>query len=66
LTNKRLECLLAQGLGHIFSNYPGFGSSDCHCQSHLFFSEELPALQEKAAEVFKGLLKGGELIIEEC
>jgi sugar fermentation stimulation protein A len=66
VTNERLECQLADGLGHAFNNYPGFGSSDCHCQSHLFFSVELLALQEKAAEVFKGLLKGGELIIEEC
>jgi sugar fermentation stimulation protein A len=66
LTNERLECQLADGLGHVFNNYPGFGSSDCHCQSHLFFSEELSALQEKAVEVFSGLLKGGEVIVEEC
>jgi sugar fermentation stimulation protein A len=65
LTNERLECQLADGLGYAFNNYPGFGSSDCHCPSHLFFSEELPALQEKAAAVFRGLLKGRELIIEE-
>jgi len=65
VTNERLECRLADGLGNAFNNYPGFGSSDCHCPSHLFFSGELPTLQEKAAEVFKGLLHGGELISEE-
>lgn len=64
-TNNRLECRLADGLGNAFNTYPRFGSSDCHCPSHLFFSKELPALQEKAREVFKGLLHGGELISEE-
>jgi sugar fermentation stimulation protein A len=66
VTNERLECQLAKGLGYAFNYYPGFGSSDCHCPSHLFFSEELPILQEKAAVVFKGLLQGGKVIIEEC
>ena len=66
MTNERLECQLAKSLGHTFKLYPGFGASDCHCPSHLFFSKELPALQEKASEVFKWLLHGGEVIIEEC
>jgi sugar fermentation stimulation protein A len=66
VTNERLECQLANGLGHAFNYYPGFGSSDCHCPSHLFFSEELPILHEKAYGVFKGLLQGGKVIIEEC
>jgi Uri superfamily endonuclease len=66
MTNDRLECQLAAGLEHIFKNYPGFGASDCHCTSHLFFSQELTTLQEKAATVFKGLLQGGEVMIEEC
>jgi sugar fermentation stimulation protein A len=65
VTNERLECQLAQGLKQTFKNYPGFGSSDCRCQSHLFFSQELPALQERAAAVFRELLQGGELIIDE-
>jgi Uri superfamily endonuclease len=65
VTNERLECRLAEGLGNAFNNYTGFGSSDCDCPSHLFFSQELLALQEKAAAVFRGLLHGGELSIEE-
>lgn len=65
VTNERLECQLAAGLCNAFNTYPGFGSSDCHCPGHLFFSEELPALQKKAAAVFRGLLKGRTLIIEE-
>jgi sugar fermentation stimulation protein A len=65
VTNERLECQLAEGLSNVFNTYAGFGSSDCHCPSHLVFSKELPALQEKAREVFKGLLCGGELFSEE-
>jgi Uri superfamily endonuclease len=64
-TNKRLECQLAQGLERVFQSFSGFGSSDCRCPSHLFFSEDLPALQEKVASVFKGLLEDKSAIIEE-
>lgn len=64
-TNERLECQLARKLVQVYHSFPGFGSSDCGCLSHLFFSEDLSALQKKAAAVFKGLLHGGELIFEE-
>jgi sugar fermentation stimulation protein A len=64
-TDERLECQLAQKLREVFHSFPGFGSSDCHCPSHLFFSEDFSALQEKATEVFSGLLHGGGLLIEE-
>jgi Uri superfamily endonuclease len=37
---KRLECLLASDLSRHFSFIPGFGSSDCHCPSHLFWGEK--------------------------
>jgi Uri superfamily endonuclease len=62
-TNERLECQLAQRLESIFHSVPGFGSSDCRCPSHLFFSEDLSALQEKATEVFRGLLQGGDSLL---
>jgi len=32
------ECALANQLSSIFQCIPGFGSSDCRCSSHLFFS----------------------------
>lgn len=66
LMGERLECRLAQGLERSFRSTPGFGSSDCRCPSHLFFSEDRQALQERAAVLFKGLLKEGELVIEGC
>jgi Uri superfamily endonuclease len=37
-TEDRAECAIAQALGAQFDNIPGFGSSDCKCQSHLFFN----------------------------
>ena len=37
---ERIECLIAQALSHQFYSIPGFGSSDCKCRSHLFFSAD--------------------------
>ena len=39
-TDKRIECKIAQILGSRFNSIYGFGSSDCRCRSHLFFSAE--------------------------
>ncbi len=39
-SEQRLECALAQALAERFSFIPHFGSSDCRCQSHLFFEED--------------------------
>lgn len=39
----RLECDLARSLGQVYSEpVVGFGSSDCACPSHLFFSPDDP------------------------
>ena len=37
-TGERIECTIAQALSRRFESIPGFGSSDCHCGSHLFFA----------------------------
>jgi Uri superfamily endonuclease len=36
-SSKREECDLANAFGQSFDAIPGFGCSDCACQSHLFF-----------------------------
>ena len=36
----RVECVIAQALSRQFDSVPGFGASDCKCQSHLFFSAD--------------------------
>lgn len=50
-TRERLECSLARGL--ILPVIPGFGSSDCTCPGHLFFS--LPDPGRKIADAFRGI-----------
>ena len=51
---ERIECVLAAWLAEIaHSCVPGFGSSDCRCEGHLFFlgpEADLPALIGRAAE----------------
>ena len=37
-TDNRVECAIAQALNPQFDSIPSFGSSDCKCRSHLFFS----------------------------
>ncbi len=39
-TNNRVECTIAQALNGQFDSIPGFGSSDCKCRSHLFFTTD--------------------------
>ena len=39
-TRDRVECAIAQALSSQFASILGFGSSDCHCSSHLFFALE--------------------------
>ena len=39
-SEDRVECTIAQALGSQFDSIPGFGSSDCRCRSHLFFTAE--------------------------
>jgi sugar fermentation stimulation protein A len=43
LTPKKIECELAQNLKSLAQLLiPHFGSSDCNCQSHLFYFEKNP------------------------
>jgi len=35
-STRRLECVIANGLGFTLDSVPGFGCSDCRCESHLY------------------------------
>ncbi len=48
---QRLECSLAQALAQRFPSIPHFGSSDCRCQSHLFFGKEKKRLKTELTEL---------------
>ena len=40
---RRRECELAGELSEMFELVaPGFGASDCRCDGHLFYAEQLP------------------------
>ena len=39
-SEDRVECTMAQALSAQFDSITGFGSSDCHCPSHLFYAAE--------------------------
>lgn len=45
-SHQRLECMIARELTVLVDNFlKGFGSSDCNCKSHLFFSKSLNRLE---------------------
>ena len=46
-SSSRLECKIAESISEIYeSTYDGFGSSDCKCPTHLFYSSENPLHSE--------------------
>ena len=52
--SQRLECDLAAALGRILAPGPrGFGSSDCACEGHLFFSKTHPLRRRDFHEVLE-------------
>ena len=52
-TEGRLECILAQALSKEFPSIPGFGSSDCKCQSHLYFECGSAKLEEETVKAIE-------------
>ena len=46
---RKLECFVAENLQE-FDSVRKFGSSDCSCKSHLFFSEDISTLKKSAEE----------------
>jgi len=54
-TIERKECLAAQMLSQKLPSVAGFGCSDCNCSSHLFFCQNLKALELSVLDVFNRL-----------
>lgn len=58
-SDKKEECTIAQKLSAHFESVDGFGSSDCRCKSHLFYSESLEKIRERVlAEGFQMYFEG--------
>ncbi len=49
----RKECVIAEYLARALGSIKGFGSSDCDCGSHLFYSEEFTDLEERVISSFE-------------
>jgi len=47
VTSDRIECEMARdlALNPVLTGVTGFGSSDCRCPTHLFYSRHLPDLE---------------------
>ena len=56
-TEDRAECAIAQALGSQFDSTPGFGCSDCHCHSHLFFATDEGQLKANIATTLEPLTR---------
>jgi Uri superfamily endonuclease len=50
-TEEKVECILAQALAEEFRAIPGFGSSDCKCESHLYFEKREDKLKARVIKV---------------
>jgi Uri superfamily endonuclease len=55
-TQERIECRIAHNLGKnpLLACIEGFGSSDCRCYSHLFYSRRLSDLEDAANRLVYG------------
>jgi Uri superfamily endonuclease len=53
ISGQRLECALSRQLAQVGEVIPGFGSSDCRCQGHLFHFRSNPA--QRIRRICQGL-----------
>lgn len=52
-TKERKECAIAGELAKHLASVAGFGSSDCKCESHLFYSLDFNELRKVVLTSFK-------------
>lgn len=52
-SDEKKECEIAENLAEELSFINGFGASDCGCNSHLFYSEDISKLKEKVKTSFR-------------
>ncbi|MDD1749949.1 MAG: GIY-YIG nuclease family protein [Methanothrix sp.] len=48
-TDHDLECCIANAIGNRLAPVPGFGCTDCRCNSHLHYSKDLAEMRDAAA-----------------
>ena len=52
-SEERKECAVAGELAKTLAGTQGFGSSDCRCESHLFYSPDFHELLRRVLSAFK-------------
>jgi len=52
-SRTRKECAIAGELAKSLQSIRGFGSSDCTCHSHLFYSPDFPRLITQVLQAFR-------------
>jgi Uri superfamily endonuclease len=55
-TSQDLECLIAKAIGERLPPVPRFGCSDCHCISHLHYSETEEEVREAVSRAHASAL----------
>ncbi len=53
---ERRECGIAEEISRDFPFIEGFGSSDCQCESHLFYSRDVSKLRDS---IVLGFIRNG-------
>jgi len=54
-SEERRECALAKELRLDIRAVPGFGTTDCGCPGHLFYTAAKEPLREKVKEIFRAV-----------
>ena len=62
ITKRQLECVLAQSLAKDLIPIPYFGSSDCRCKSHLYFSNNQHDLNCSIDKSIAGLVSQYDVV----
>jgi Uri superfamily endonuclease len=60
-TDEAIECVVARLLGKISSAVPGFGCSDCSCESHFFYTGG--NIMGEASDICEGVSANESIII---
>ncbi|MFZ2410936.1 MAG: GIY-YIG nuclease family protein [Candidatus Methanoperedens sp.] len=60
-TDEEIECVVAKLLGEYSETLPGFGCSDCSCESHLFFTGG--NIMGEASDICEGVSANESIII---
>ena len=56
ITAERIECKVAQVLSQRLPCLPGFGVSDCKCESHLYYCPHFKILKKEVMNAFSPFL----------